>query len=663
MRLEDALAAQLVALDADSRAVAEAVAVAGAPLAQRVVERSTGLSSELFMRAVQRLRVARLVVTTGARGDDRIEPYHDRVRAAVFARLTDERRNQLHGAIARVLEGEPTADAQALALHWREAGDRQAAARFSVIAGDRAAQALAFDRAASLYEQALSLHELPSAERSELLRRLGDALANAGRGKRAADVLHRAAEGAAAAHALDLRRRAAEQLLRSGHFDEGVAALERALASVGVSLPTTALGAVLQLLFFRVLLALRGLRFRERDATEVSHRALVRIDTCWSAAFGLASSDTVRGAALQARNLWAALRIGEPYRAARALALESGYVSHAGRKSWRRATKLIARAREAAERCGNLHAIGYAAGNAGVAHYLNGMYRKSLELGEEAIERYRVHARDVSWELDTSEVFGINALAQLGALKELRERTARSLREARDRGDVYASVNLRIGYANLYWIIADDPARARRDADEAMAEWSKGGFHLEHFYELLARTNLDLYTDTPRDAHARIAERWRALKRSLLPWKVQSLRILSLHLRARAALAVAAQSDKREALLHAVEADARRIARERMPWATPLATMLRAGVLRVRADEGGAASLLRDAMSSFQRVDMALHANVAGRALGALLGGAEGDALVATADAWFREQTVKRPDGFMAMLAPGLVAVPGRSAR
>jgi serine/threonine protein kinase len=663
MRLEDALGAQLAALDADSRAVAEVAAVAAGPLAHRVVERAAGLSPDRFTRAVRRLRVVRLVVTTGARGDDRIEPYHDRVRAAVFAGLTDERRKELHGAIARILEGEPTADAQALALHWREAGERQAAARFSVIAGDRAAQALGFERAASLYEQALSLHEPPSPERSELLQKLGDALANAGRGKRAADVLHRAAEGVAAAHALDLRRRAAEQLLRSGHFDEGVAALERSLASVGVSLPRTALGAVVQLLFFRVLLALRGLHFRERDATEVSHRALVRIDTCWSAAFGLALSDTVRGAALQARNLWAALRLGEPYRAARALALESAYASHPGRKSWRRTSSLIARARGAAERCGNMHALGFAAGSASAAYYLNGKFRKSLTLGKKAIVQLRAHARDVSWELDTAEVFAVSALAQLGALKELRERTARSLRQARDRGDVYASVNLRIGHANLYWLIVDDPARARRDADEAMAEWSKDGFHLEHYFELLARTNLDLYTDTPREAHARVVERWRALQRSLLPWKVQSLRILSWHMRARAALAVAAQGDERDALLRAVEADARRIARERMPWATPLATMLRAGVHRVRGDESGAVSLLRDAMSTFEGVDMALHANVARRALGALLGGAEGDTLVDSAEAWFHEQTVKRPDGFMAMLGPGLVAVPGRPAR
>jgi serine/threonine protein kinase len=660
MRLEDALAAQLAALDADSRAVAEAVAVAGAPLAQRVVERSIRLSPERFTRAVRQLRVARLVVTTGVRGDDRIEPYHDRVRAAVLATITRERRKELHGAIARLLQGEPTADAQTIARHWREAGERQAAARFSVLAGDRAAQALAFDRAASLYQQALLLHPPPSAERGELLRRLGDALANAGRGKRAADMLRRAAKGAPAAHALDLRRRAAEQLLRSGHFDEGVAALERALASVGVSLPRTALGAVLQLLFFRVLLVLRGLHFRERDATEVSHRALVRIDTCWSAAFGLALSDTVRGAALQARNLWAALRVGEPYRAARALALESAYASHPGRKSWRRTTSLIARARGAAERCGNLHAIGFAAGAASAAYYLNGKFRESLALGEEAVERLRAHARDVSWELDTAEVFAISALAQLGALKELRERAARSRRQARDRGDVYASVNLRVGHANLYWIIVDDPASARRDVDEAMAEWSKDGFHLEHYFELLARTNLDLYTDAPYKAHARLAERWRALQGSLLPWKVQSLRILSWHMRGRAALAVAAQGDERGALLRAVEADAQRIARERMPWATPLATMLRAGVLRVRGDESSAASLLRDATSSFERVDMALHANVARRALGALLGGAEGETLVDTADAWFQEQSVKRPDGFMAMLAPGLVAVRGR---
>ena len=37
-----------------------------------------------------------------------------------------------------------------------------------------------------------------------------------------------------------------------------------------------------------------------------------------------------------------------------------------------------------------------------------------------------------------------------------------------------------------------DAAAAFAQIDEAMAEWSKRGFHIEHYYELLARMNFGL---------------------------------------------------------------------------------------------------------------------------------------------------------------------------
>jgi serine/threonine protein kinase/tetratricopeptide (TPR) repeat protein len=660
-RLEDALGAELSALDGDAREVVETVALAAAPLAQRVVQRAAPISPDHFAGAVQRLRIAHLVVTSGARGDDPIEPYHDRVRAAVFATLTDARRIEVHRAIARALERETGADPAALAFHWREAGDLVSAARFSVSAGDRAVQALAFDRAAVLYESALASRDAGDPDRRALLVKLGGALESAGRGKRAADVFHLAAEGASATRALDLRRRAAEQLLRSGHFDEGVEALERVLASVGVHLPKTPLGAMVSLLLFRIVLLVRGLRYRERDTTEVSEQALVRLDTCWSASFGLVMSDHVRGAALHARTLLAALRLGESYRVATALGAEVAYSAARG-GPWARVESVVIRATMAAERSGQPRAIAWTLGATGAANYLHGRWRTTVDLCDRACDQLAT-ASGVAWELDSVRFFGINALAQLGELRTLAQRSSSCLREAGDRGDLYATVNLRIGFGNLRWLVADDSEEARKQIDDAMAQWSKQDFHLEHYYELLARTNLDLYAGGPREAHRRVVRRWRALSRSLLPWRIQLTRINCWHLRARASLAVAAVGDDREAMLRATLADAARIEREEMPWATPLAQMLRAGVAQVRGDAARAASLLRKSIAGFRATDMALHASVARRALGALIGGDEGKTLVTEANAWFAEQTVKRPDGFMAMLAPGLTGLfePARS--
>jgi hypothetical protein len=84
--------------------------------------------------------------------------------------------------------------------------------------------ALAFERAARLFRLALKLE--PRAESAAKLRawriRLGDALAHAGRGPAAARAHLDAVPGATAAEALDLQRRAAQQLLVSGHIVEGL---------------------------------------------------------------------------------------------------------------------------------------------------------------------------------------------------------------------------------------------------------------------------------------------------------------------------------------------------------------------------------------------------------------------------------------------------------
>ncbi|MDB4932012.1 MAG: hypothetical protein JWM10_4496, partial [Myxococcaceae bacterium] len=52
---------------------------------------------------------------------------------------------------------------------------------------------------------------------------------------------------------------------------------------------------------------------------------------------------------------------------------------------------------------------------------------------------------------------------------------------------------------------------------------------------------------------------------------------------------------------------------------------------------------------------MRMHAAVARRQRGALLGGAAGAALVEEAEQWMTAQRVARPDGIAALLAPGVL--------
>src|SRR6185312_8991504 len=100
----------------------------------------------------------------------------------------------------------------------------------------------------------------------------------------------------------------------------------------------------------------------------------------------------------------------------------------------------------------------------------------------------------------------------------------------------YATTTLRIGLANAVWLLNDDPARAQQETREAMAAWSAQGYHIQHWYQLIAETQTDLYRGDGEGAYQRFVAGWPALRRSLL-LQMQHTRIVAVHLRGRAALA------------------------------------------------------------------------------------------------------------------------------
>src|SRR5258708_4821279 len=125
---------------------------------------------------------------------------------------------------------------EALYAHWLGAGDGARAAQYAARAAEQAGHALAFQRAARLFRIAIDLQPSDAPQTRELQTRLGETLANAGRGGQAAQAYLAAALSAQGAESLDLQRRAAEQLLLSGHTDQGLAALSSLLGALTLAL-------------------------------------------------------------------------------------------------------------------------------------------------------------------------------------------------------------------------------------------------------------------------------------------------------------------------------------------------------------------------------------------------------------------------------------------
>ena len=98
---------------------------------------------------------------------------------------------------------------------------------------------------------------------------------------------------------------------------------------------------------------------------------------------------------------------------------------------------------------------------------------------------------------------------------------------------------------------------------------------------------------------------------------------------------------------------ARRLEREGMPWIAPLASLVRAAIANAEGDAAGARAALREAIERATAADMSLHAWCARRQLGCLIGGEEGDRLVAEADAAMQAEGVRAPARMATMFVPG----------
>jgi hypothetical protein len=434
-------------------------------------------------------------------------------------------------------------------------------------------RALAFDRAAFLYRHALALAPASSAVHA-WEGGLANALANAGRPAEAGEVYLRAAAGAGHPQRVELERRGAEQFLIAGDIDRGLDHIRAVLAGMGMSVPRSPRAALLSLLWRRARLRWRGLRFVPRPVDEVDGDTLLRVDTCWSAATGLLLVDMISGLDFSVRHLLMALDAGEPSRIARGMAIESAAwnADPVGRKL---SEKLARQSKTLAESVGSPHAIALSILADAIVAMAVGEWKKGLTFSERALAMLRDECVGVTWELTIAQNLVIWALMYLGELGEVSRRVPALLADARSRGNLYLATEL-CTRSNYAWLAADNPDEGEREAVESMARWSQKGFHRQHYSAMLARVQTALYRGDAAAVWRILAEQRSMLRRSLLT-RVQVLRIESLYLRARSALAMAAKKGSWR-LLWIARAAARRIAGERMPWSDPIALLLRGGI-------------------------------------------------------------------------------------
>ena len=562
-------------LPADARQLLTAIALSAQPVIPAVA--TTATPGGDTYAAVRLLRAARLVRISDRIDGMEIETYHDRIRETIVEALNGPALHSWHARLAAAWEQSGAARPETLVAHFHGAGDRIRTAHYAALAAESAQQALAFDSAAQYYQLLLEVGD--SERRSEWCTQLGDALANAGRGRDAAAAYREALTDAEPGMAIELERRAAEQLIRAGHLNEAREVLRSLLPKIGIRPARTDAGAFAGLVVRRLLLALRGTRVRERREHEIPADELQRIDTLWTIGAPLSLIELAHGNNLLLRGMWLVLRSGEPKRVVRALTALACSSAIAGTRHDARTQRFLSEAKRLAARIDDPTSTARTVLAEGICNKVNGRWVLAREHLERAIGLL-MSCPGVRWEIETARTLLHDTLLWMGDWKRVFAELPARLQEADERGDLYSATHVTVRLAPIALLAADRPERARAEAIAGMARWPSAHFDLQHRFEVCSLIEADLYEGRAAEAWTRLRAAWPRLR--WIRYAFQNARIEMHFYRARIALARASTGDL--AYLRIAERDASRLERERAAWATALAALVRGSV---RATTGG----------------------------------------------------------------------------
>ncbi|TNF24207.1 MAG: hypothetical protein EP329_25450 [Deltaproteobacteria bacterium] len=652
IRLHDAIWARVMDLGPEARELLEVVCATTAPLPAEVIAGASAIAPSLFSRALGALRVSHFV-RGSRRGADAIEPYHDRVRAAVVERLSPEVSVARHRSLIAAIRAHHLGHEQPELLidHLVACGEDAEAARHCEAAAVRAANALAFDRAAALYEQALALASHPPERERELVIARARALFFAGRLPEAAERFLVAAQGAPREVRLECQQQAAAGFLTAGRIEPGLEVLEQVRTEVGIPFPHTNVGALASLLWVRGRLRLRGLQWKERHVSQIDPEDLTRWDVYRGTALSLAIVDNVRAQTFQSRGLLLALQMGERERALKSLLYEASFICSFGGRWLRRAAAILDDVAPLAESSGDplLHALVHT--GRGISHYFSSRF-PSAARDLATAEQLLVSETVGEWgELNVVRTIRLLALLRSGAYGALGQQLRQHINDAERRGDTYMVTSLGRAGAQV-WLAEGTPDEAQARLDSVRWMPAAGTYHIQHYWKTIALGEIALYRGEVPASLEMLRKRFADLWRSMVPGAVQMAKQEAHWLTARLELTASRELKQPRRLGH-VKKHLARVRREATGFGDVWADLLDAGLHATEGDAEGAVALLRRMIPKAEEYDIRHCAGFGRMRLADLVGGSEADALREQAKAFVAAERIRDVERMIAVFAPG----------
>jgi len=599
--LRDIVGARFEGLSEDAGRGARLLAVSGAPVPLEVL-RAAGVAEA----ALDELVAARFATP---HDDDSVRVYHDRVRELVAERLTAEEARRLHLQLARAFLERLPDRFEALALHFEEAGALQEAAE-QILKGARAAtRARAFAQARALYGRFFAVMDrvtpradVPLAVRVER----AEASARAGMAVESAEAYLSASRWAEPRRAIELRLRAAEQLLTAGHLARGQRILDEELHHLGVTVASTTAGHLLRTARERAGMTL--------DRLVTSPASEERLQALWTACRGALSVHPVRAVALGASLVREAARPGAGVEGRLAAAFMEGLgaVGKLGPEGVPRASARLAleRADLSIPTLAQAHAL-----YEGSLCYFGLELTRSAAHLDRAVDLGVTHGLGHTFEETLARSLRSSLAWIAGDVSYLRANAPTLRAELDERDHLMGWVLVAMHVLWLTIVEQGDSSDARAQLAEVERRWASRDLDLQGWWRTIALVHFALVGGDGRAA-------WRLAGPSSRPYKERVFASLMHKLEAdvffaRAGIAIAARdrASMRE-VEGQVRAIVRRLARVPSSWARAHASCLEAGLESVRGDREATFAALRAARSDLADAGMPL--------LGALVEDASG---------------------------------------
>jgi hypothetical protein len=447
-------------------------------------------------------------------------------------------------------------------------------------------------------------------------------------------------------------RLAASHLVAGGDIERGLSILEQVLASVNVRLPRTPRSAMASMVWHRMRLYFRGMGWKERREGQVSREQRIFLDIHRTVAQGLALVDNLRGADFNARLLLHALDTGEPARLVQAFGTEAAYLGQQGGKQLLRGRQICGWVEALAEKESTPSGRAWALAVDGALAYFEGRFRHAAEVLDRAMQIYRDETHAVIWESNVARTFRLFALRHSGQFARARAVAREDLSDARRCGDRYVETLIR-RYCTFLYLADGDAEGAERNM--SLSAWvpQKGHFHLQNWYELEARAELELHGNQVVQSLPEIDARFGELEGSLVVGRVQTLRVISRWLKARLCLASQHEGSKDARLARAARI-ARELERENVGYATCFARLVSATVEVQRGRPGQAVPALEQAIDEADRLGMRVIKECARLVRGQWTDSGDSNSDIVESARLLRSFGVSDVRGFLRVVAPGL---------